>query len=410
MKKVTSRYISFLLIFCLIFSCFIIGSKPVSATEIDEITARQEEVQQQIDQLSDQLGELKNQAANIEEEYKWLKDRSDEQKEQFQKLQTEKENSIKVQQTMLVNLEVATKNFEDKKEQYADRVESMFKLQNKSWLELLLESESLQGFFSTVRFMKTITEADEEALDDLLKKEQEVNKLLEDTNKNIKQLEDHMAEVEDEMQKMEADKDYVSSRLNEIGWTIEDAHQQLADAQNTDKDLEAELSAAYERLEAERKAAEEAKRSEENSDSGSDSSDDSGTTIDPPVSSDGFIWPSPGYYYITSDFGPRDMFGRNFHYGVDIGSAYGSPVVASKSGTVLQAGWFGGYGNFILIDHGDGTATAYGHLSGYNCSAGDSVAQNQTIGFVGSTGDSTGPHLHFEIRIGGSAVDPMNYF
>lgn len=432
MKKNIIRNICLTLIICLLLSCSDTLGSRVSAAEIDELTARQEEVQSKIDELSGELGALKNQQSNVEKEFKWLKDRSAEQKEQFKKLQEEKEKSIKVQQTMLTNLQVATKNFEDKKIQYADRVQSMFMLQSKSWLELLLESESLQSFFSTVRFMKTITEADEEALDELLKKEQEVNKLLEDTNKEIRNLESHMTEVDAELQKIEADKSYVSSRLSEIGWTIEDAHGKLADAQNADQEINAELAAAYERLEAERKAAEERERkaaeeaaaqaareeaanssSNDSSDSSSsnDSSDSSTSDeISSPSSSEGYAWPCPGGYTITSYYGPRDMFGRSFHYGIDIGASYGAPAVASKAGTVSYAGWNGGYGNFILIDHGDGTATAYGHLSGYNCSVGESVSQNQTIGFIGSTGDSTGPHLHFEIRIGGSAVDPLGYF
>ena len=121
-------------------------------------------------------------------------------------------------------------------------------------------------------------------------------------------------------------------------------------------------------------------------------------------SSSGFIWPASGV--VTSGFGWR--WGR-MHEGLDIAASYGAPISAASSGTVIYAGWMGGYGNLVVIDHGGGLATAYGHQSSIAVSSGSQVSQGQTIGYVGSTGHSTGPHLHFEVRVNGSAVDPMGY-
>jgi murein DD-endopeptidase MepM/ murein hydrolase activator NlpD len=121
-------------------------------------------------------------------------------------------------------------------------------------------------------------------------------------------------------------------------------------------------------------------------------------------SSHGFIWPAQGP--VTSPFGWR--WGR-MHEGVDIGAAYGSPIVAAASGTVVYCGWMSGYGNLVAIDHGGGLSTAYGHQSSIAVACGQQVAQGQTIGYVGSTGHSTGPHLHFEVRINGAPVDPLGY-
>jgi len=110
---------------------------------------------------------------------------------------------------------------------------------------------------------------------------------------------------------------------------------------------------------------------------------------------------------VTSEFGPR---WGGFHPGIDIGMDTGTPIAAAKRGVVSFAGWNdGGYGNFVIIDHGDGTATAYAHQSRIGCSVGQVVAQGQTIGYVGSTGNSTGPHLHFEIRVNGVAQNPRNF-
>jgi murein DD-endopeptidase MepM/ murein hydrolase activator NlpD len=121
-------------------------------------------------------------------------------------------------------------------------------------------------------------------------------------------------------------------------------------------------------------------------------------------SSAGLIWPVSGP--VTSPFGYR--WGR-LHAGIDIGAPYGAAIHAAASGTVVLAGWTGGYGNYTCIDHGGGLATCYGHQSSYAISAGAQVSQGQVIGYVGNTGHSFGAHLHFEVRINGNPVDPLGY-
>jgi murein DD-endopeptidase MepM/ murein hydrolase activator NlpD len=122
------------------------------------------------------------------------------------------------------------------------------------------------------------------------------------------------------------------------------------------------------------------------------------------ASAAGFIWPVHGV--LTSGFGYR--WGR-MHEGIDLAVASGTPVVAAASGTVIVAGWMGGYGNLVVVDHGGGISTAYGHNTTVTVGVGQHVAQGQLISYSGSTGHSTGPHVHFEVRINGSAVDPMGY-
>jgi murein DD-endopeptidase MepM/ murein hydrolase activator NlpD len=127
------------------------------------------------------------------------------------------------------------------------------------------------------------------------------------------------------------------------------------------------------------------------------------STSDSTPSAAGMIWPVNGP--VVSPFGWR--WGR-MHEGIDIGVGYGTPIVAAASGNVIYAGWMGGYGNLIIIDHGGGVATAYGHQSSFAVGGGP-VAQGQVIGYVGCTGHCFGPHLHFEVRINGSPVDPLGY-
>jgi murein DD-endopeptidase MepM/ murein hydrolase activator NlpD len=127
------------------------------------------------------------------------------------------------------------------------------------------------------------------------------------------------------------------------------------------------------------------------------------SSSDSTPSASGLIWPVNGP--VVSGFGWR--WGR-MHEGIDIAAGYGTPIRASAAGNVIYAGWMGGYGNLIIIDHGGGIATAYGHQSSFAVGGG-SVSQGQVIGYVGCTGHCFGPHLHFEVRANSAAVDPLGY-
>src|SRR6266516_4376592 len=127
------------------------------------------------------------------------------------------------------------------------------------------------------------------------------------------------------------------------------------------------------------------------------------SSTDSTPSASGLIWPVNGP--VVSPFGMR--WGR-MHTGIDIAVPYGTPIHAAASGSVIFSGWMGGYGNFVIIDHGGGLATAYAHQSSIAVGGG-SVTQGQVIGYVGCTGHCFGPHLHFEVRINGTPVDPMGY-
>lgn len=122
------------------------------------------------------------------------------------------------------------------------------------------------------------------------------------------------------------------------------------------------------------------------------------------------IWPTSGE--ITSPFGWRNSpwgSGRELHPGLDIANSLGTPIVATADGVVAQCGLAGGYGNVVQIDHGNGITTIYGHNSRFAVSVGQQVKKGQIIAYMGSTGRSTGPHSHYEVRENGTAVDPMAY-
>ena len=130
-------------------------------------------------------------------------------------------------------------------------------------------------------------------------------------------------------------------------------------------------------------------------------------------SESGFLWPLSGYNTLSSLFGSRihPITGKaNNHTGIDIPAPAGTAILASKSGVVITSTRNRSYGNYVVVGHSDGTSTLYAHMSSRSVSQGQTVKQGQVVGRVGTTGSSTGNHLHFEVRVNGSRVDPVNYF
>lgn len=129
----------------------------------------------------------------------------------------------------------------------------------------------------------------------------------------------------------------------------------------------------------------------------------------PPVGEGALLWPLPGHTSMTTQFGEADAFGNPGHRGIDIPAPEGTPILAAHSGTVLICGWNDSFGNQVLIDDGAGFSTRYAHMTATAVSPGAVVTAGQVIGYVGSTGDSTGNHLHFEVSVGGNLTDPLGY-
>ncbi|MBQ9899009.1 MAG: peptidoglycan DD-metalloendopeptidase family protein [Ruminococcus sp.] len=323
-------------------------------------------------------------------------------------------------------------------ELFKQRVYDMYVTGNENLSAVLLGSTSFYDMMAKVEMVNRIAAYDETLINDILADIESIEKSKSDLQQEKVTYDAKVIDLE----ARKSDKAATLATYNEAMQNTQDEIDRLAreqemlqqdvDALEADNaelaaeqaEIEAEAQRAAAAAEAARLAAEEAARQQ----AASQNNTGSATVPSDPVyipsvtNVDGFAWPAPGFSYISSYYGYR---WGTLHGGIDIGDAgiHGGACTASKSGTVTRlntncthdwpktssCGCGGGYGNYVMISHDDGTATLYGHLSSVAVSYGSYVSQGQVIGYIGSTGWSTGDHLHFEIYVGGVRVDPLGY-
>lgn len=282
-------------------------------------------------------------------------------------------------------LDVATEKANEKYDVFQERFRVMCEQGDVSYIEMLLSAKSFSDFVDKAEIMKEISRYDKAVFDEMDKAREQIEKSR-----------DEIAKLKETQEASAKDLEGQKAAL------VQKQNEQAAYIRELEKD-----TATYQRIIDEADAAMASLRA---SISGSLSKTSGGAKY---VGGE-FTWPTPSCHYITSQFSPRrknpvtGIYKR--HTGTDIGASYGAAIVAANGGTVTLAGWNSGYGNCVIIDHGGGKATLYAHMSAYSVSRGQTVSKGQRIGSVGSTGNSTGPHLHFEVLINGTAVDPMQFF
>ncbi len=271
------------------------------------------------------------------------------------------------------------------------RIVQLYESDETDSIGIILGATSLDDLISSIDYVESIHRQDRH-ISELLKKLQgEMRVARRETAKLKEQVAAATAVIAAKTDEAREAHEALVARQSALVSAREDKQSLLGDIkakrENDEEDLEA-MQAASAAIQAQIQA------------SGSSTSD---APVDGSPSASGFIWPVSGP--ITSPFGWR--WGR-MHEGIDIGAPTGTAIHAAKAGTVIFAGVQSGYGNLVIIDHGGGVATAYGHMSAIWVGGG-TVAQGQGIGAVGCTGHCTGPHLHFEVRIDGAPVNPLNY-
>jgi murein DD-endopeptidase MepM/ murein hydrolase activator NlpD len=271
-----------------------------------------------------------------------------------------------------------------------DRVDKLYRQEETDTLSLLLSSASFTDALDVFDYLRRIADQDERIANEVGAAKNRVREQREQTRTTRKRHRQETRVVAVRVGQIRALRDRLAASRSGLVATQAGRQEDLAQLTAIERDQLAEMESLQEtsaELAAKIQAAQAA----------------AGTGGGSP-SAAGFVWPVLGP--VTSPFGWR--WGR-MHEGIDIAAAAGTPIRAAAAGTVIYAGWLGGYGNLVVIDHGGGVATAYGHQSGIAVGTGAPVAQGQVIGYVGSTGHSTGPHLHFEVRVNGVPQDPLGY-
>ncbi|MBQ3586994.1 MAG: peptidoglycan DD-metalloendopeptidase family protein [Oscillospiraceae bacterium] len=345
----------------------------------------------------ERLDEINKEIANLNDQKK---------KQQAQKTNAQTQINLVKNQISILNSDIKKTNeeleekqlrLEEKKEDiretdalFRERLKAMYIMRSGGTLSTILSVDSFSQLLTATDTLQRISIADTDLL-----------KLLDEEKKII---ETEEAEIQRQLNALVEKQGTLETKQSELAGYMQTLNSQLSEteakteaAKETQREVYAEYLAAKQALEAE-----------------------FGESVNDTFVGGEYIWPVPTNGYVSSWFGPRTLYGAyDYHTGIDISTGWvenkwpaidGQPIVASNSGIVTKAvyGRYG-YGNYVIIDHGGNNYTLYGHCKSLAVKVGDVVVQGQKIAYVGSTGNSTGPHLHFEIRINGSAVDPKPY-
>lgn len=303
---------------------------------------------------------------------------------------------------MTAKVEEMQKNVDEQKGGLGNRLRNMYKSGSTGMFDILLNSDGFSDFLSSLSLVQRIYDADQKTLDELEEKHRALQEALGELEAAKAELDAAMSEMQDKKAQAEAIKAEYDNALAALKQELAELE---AEAARLQKVIEEEQAALRRQMEEAARAAAAAQAS-----SAASTEVYNNFTA---ASGEGFAWPAAGS--LTGYFGYRppsatNGIGSTNHQGIDIACPMYSVVRASKSGYVSGAtGWFGGLGNAVFINHGDGFTTTYGHNAQILVSPGQYVTQGQAIAYAGSTGNSTGPHVHFEIRINGVAVDPLGY-
>lgn len=360
----------------------------VSQSEIDALEEQRDELKAQREEMQAGIDELKDQQAGVLEQKRALDEQNEVYRQELELIEEQVSLYTRLVDEKAAELEKATADEAEQLAIYKQHVRAMEENGEYTYLSIIFGSKSLSQLMSNLDMIGEIMDADKRIYDQYTAAREDAEEIKAEYETTLSALADKQAEYEAEKADLEA-------KIAEAN----DMIAQLEEEINTNYDLYLEVLAQEEALESDiQSMIAEMERQE-----AANSITSTGT----------YIWPLPGY-------SPGSAYGwrmhpiyheMRFHAGEDIGAPSGTPILAADSGmaTVIPDNG-NGYGNYIMINHGGGRVTLYAHMSSFAISNGATVSQGQVIGYVGSTGNSTGPHLHFEVRVNGATTDPKSYF
>lgn len=380
----------------IILICLILGvcSVRVIAASVSELQDKQEELKDKQEEVEAQRDDVTEEKESVMEEVVDLTSQIAEYEAEIEELNDKidsLESSITNTEEEIQKLEKETK---EKEELLLQRLVAMYESGQTTYLDALLGAESITAFISKYYMIEEIAEADQTVIDSIKEKQAETENKKQQLVKEKREVDESKEEVEQKNESLQRAKQEKQLKVDELAAKEDELQAQIDEFEAAIQDAQDEIDAAI-------AAANNSGGSYEGSFSG---------MFDWPVS-----YSAHNANIITSVFGYRDQptAGASTNHGaVDIAVRY-VPVYAPADGKVIIAKWLSGYGNYVMIDHGDGYYTGFGHLSSFNVSAGQTVSRGQQIATSGNTGISTGPHLHYEVYIGGTdnyyRVDPLQY-
>lgn len=405
MSKIYKKFLSVALAAALVLS-LVPAAVPVEADaasqeELDELKSERDALVSQRQQQQAVVNELRQQQASV----LVIKQALDERNAytQWQIQLTEQE--IALYDSMIADKEIeveeARRLENEQLLRYRSRVRAMEENGSYNVIAYLFNSSNLGELLTAVDDIGEIMESDRQLEDDYIEAR-------ENTEAVVAEYEEYKADIVEKQDELRAEQDELEKELDEAVQLITDITANLEE----NAEILAEFQAAEQQAEtnvANMVIALEKQRAAEQAANGGGGGGGGGNV----VGTGAFSWPVPSCTYLTSRFGLRihPVYGtQKSHTGIDIGAASGATIVAADGGTVTMAGVNGGYGNCVMIDHGNGYKTLYGHMSSIAVTNGQTVSKGDTVGYVGSTGVSTGPHCHFEVWSGGSRIDPEQFF
>lgn len=394
-----------------VFLATIAGSAGASAASgsISEAQKRKTQLENDLNDAQALIEQLQDQEGDIQEAVRELDDRLNVISGNIDTLKAQTRQKNKELLDTQNQLEAARTDESEQYESMKVRIRYMYQNSGIGYLEALLESGSFAKMLKQVDYMSTMMQYDRAKLEEYQQTQALIQNAEETIRKDKADLEALQAQLEEEQQAVNLLMQEKETQLSGVRQGISEAEQ---NAQQYQQEIEAENQLIQEMLAAEaaaKKAAEEKKQQEVQK---NNASADSNVNTNDVYEGGVFTWPCPSSHKITSGFGYRDKptaGATSYHQGYDIGASVGAAIVAAADGVVTSTGYSSVLGNYVILSHGGGLFTIYEHCSAVLVSQGQSVSRGSTIAKIGSTGVSTGPHLHFGVQLNGKYVDPGNY-